>query len=274
MRIDAHQHFWKISRGDYGWLTPEVGCIYRDCLPDDLHPKLARNHIDKTVLVQAAPTLEETRFILELANHCDFVAAVVGWVDMEAANAPDIISSLAEQPKLVGLRPMFQDVADPDWMLSQSLAPAFEAMLEHKLKLDALVLPHHLANLLELLCRYPDMDCVIDHCAKPRIAYGEIDQWADDMRNLASNTRAFCKLSGLLTETGGKSDAHILIPYADTILKAFGPEWVMWGSDWPVLEMNSDYDSWCKISAQLASGYNKVEIDSIFGGTACRFYGI
>jgi len=138
--VDSHQHFWRIDRGDYGWLTPQVGPIYRDCLPEHLAPQLARAGVGTTVLVQAAPTVAETRYLLELAHQHPFIAGVVGWVDFESPDAVETIAKLAEDPQLLGLRPMIQDIPDPDWMLDTGQAPAFEAMLDHGLVFDALVL--------------------------------------------------------------------------------------------------------------------------------------
>ena len=137
--VDAHQHFWRLDRGDYGWLTPQLAPIYRDYLPEHLAPQLASAGVGTTVLVQAAPTVEETRFLLELAHQHSYIAGVVGWVDFESADAAETIAKLAEDTQLLGLRPMIQDIQDPDWMLDTGLAPAFESMLDHGLVFDALV---------------------------------------------------------------------------------------------------------------------------------------
>jgi len=151
--VDSHQHFWRLDRGDYGWLTPQLAPIYKDCLPEHLAPRLARNGVGTTVLVQAAPTVEETRFLLGLAHEHSFIAGVVGWVDFESPDVADTIAELAADPQLLGLRPMIQDIPDPEWMLDTGLAAAFEAMLDHGLIFDALVLPKHLSTLLELTAR-------------------------------------------------------------------------------------------------------------------------
>ncbi len=172
--IDAHQHFWRIARGDYGWLTPALAAIYRDFGPADLAPILARHGIDATILVQAAPTVAETRFLLDLAGETPFVAGVVGWAPFAAADAADRIARLAEEPKLVGLRPMVQDEADDDWLIRPALGPAFDAMIAHGLVFDALVLPRHLPRLLRVLERHPDLVVVVDHGAKPRIRDGAL----------------------------------------------------------------------------------------------------
>ena len=157
MRIDAHHHLWEIARGDYGWLTPDLAPIHRDFTMSDLAPILARHGIQATILVQAAPTEAETRYLLALAARHPVVAGVVGWADFAAADAPDAIARLAADPRLVGLRPMVQDILDDDWLLRPDLVPAFEAMVRHDLVFDALVLPRHLPRLLAVARRHPDL---------------------------------------------------------------------------------------------------------------------
>ncbi len=194
MRIDAHQHFWRRDRGDYHWLTPALAPIYRDYLPADLAPQLAAAGIGRTILVQAAATVAETRFMLDLARENAFIAGVVGWVDFESADAPVAIDELARNSALVGLRPMIQDIPDTEWMLRESLEPAFESMIDHGLVFDALVKPPHLPALLELAARYPDLSMVLDHGAKPPIASGDVSAWKRDVALLARNTPMVCKL--------------------------------------------------------------------------------
>ncbi|MCP1168552.1 amidohydrolase family protein [Limimaricola litoreus] len=270
MIIDAHQHFWRLERGDYGWLTPELAPIYRDFGPSDLAPHLARQGIGGTVLVQAAPTLAETEYLLELAGESDVVRGVVGWVDFEATSAPEEIARLARHPKLVGLRPMIQDIADDDWMLDPVLAPAFEAMIRHDLTFDALVLPRHLPRLRRLLARHPDLRCVIDHGAKPEIAAGRFDAWAGEMAALARETRAWCKLSGLLTEAGEGAGRAELEPYVAHLVAQFGPARLVWGSDWPVLTLAASYEAWFEMARSLIP--DAEDRRAVFGGNAAGLY--
>lgn len=176
-RIDAHQHFWSVARDDYGWLTPELKPLYRDFLPADLGPELDRHQIAATILVQAAPSVAETRFMLSLADDHSFIKGVVGWVDFERPDAPQQIAELASHAALVGLRPMIQDIADPDWMLQSALTPAFQALIAQDLTFDALTLPPHLPNLIQLLQRHPDMRVVINHGSKPLIRDGLMQPW-------------------------------------------------------------------------------------------------
>src|SRR5262245_38377134 len=214
VRIDAHQHFWRISRGDYGWLNAaEHPDIYRDFLPSDLAPLLELDGIDKTILVQAAPTSAETEFLLEIAAGTPFVAGVVGWVDLTSSEAPARIEQLARHDKLVGLRPMLQDIPDVEWMLRPDVTTAVQAMARCGLRFDALALPQHLPVLERFLDRHPDLPVVVDHGAKPDIANDGLKAWADALRAVAQRETAFCKLSGLATEAGPGWTASQLAPY-------------------------------------------------------------
>ena len=268
MKIDAHQHFWALSRGDYGWLTADIAPLYRDFQPSDLRPLMADCGIDGTVLVQAAPTPAETTYMLSLAAENDFILGVVGWVDFEAADAPAQIATLAENPKLVGLRPMIQDIADDNWMLNPALAPAFEAMIAHDLTFDALVLPRHLKNLATLLERHPTLRTVIDHGAKPEIRDGKFDDWADGMATLASETSAYCKLSGIVTEANADWTAADIAPYITHLLSSFGPDRIIWGSDWPVSTLAATYRQWHDVALEFVGSDHA----PIFGGNAQKAY--
>jgi L-fuconolactonase len=271
--IDAHQHFWRLDRGDYGWLTPDFKAIYRDFLPEHLAPQLKRAGIHASVLVQAAPTVEETRYLLSLAQAHPFIAGVVGWVDFEDANVAETIDVLAADEKLVGLRPMIQDIADTEWMLEERLAPAFESMIDHGLVFDALVLPKHLPALRDLVVRYPELDMVLDHGAKPPIATGDLAGWKREISALASETPMVCKLSGLVTEAG-RADAAALRDAFDHLLATFGPERLMWGSDWPVCELVCSYDDWRTTSDELLAALAPHQRDLINGEVARKTYGI
>ncbi|PXF30261.1 amidohydrolase [Pokkaliibacter plantistimulans] len=272
MRVDAHQHFWQIERGDYGWLSPELGVLYRDYLPEDLLLLLAQQQIDATILVQAAPTLAETEYLLTLAEQYEQVAGVVGWVDFASPEAVADIQRLARHPKLLGLRPMLQDIADTDWMLGAALHPAYEALIEADLVFDALVTPRHLPGLLQLLQRYPAMRVVIDHAAKPQIRDAAFQPWAEQMALLASETQAYCKLSGLVTEASAQWTVSDLQPYVNVLLNTFGSERLLWGSDWPVCLLAADYAQWRQASEQLLAGVENT--DGIFGLNAVRVYGV
>jgi L-fuconolactonase len=274
MRIDAHQHFWALGRGDYAWPTPGLRAIYRDFGPADLAPLLDEAGIDGTVLIQATPTLEETHFLLDLAAHHSFVKGVVGWVDFEAAEAPGIIADLARNPLLKGLRPMVQNIADDNWMLRDHLSPAFDAMVKAQLVFDALILPRHLPVLSRLISRRPALRAVIDHGAKPAIATNAFDTWAEDIARIARDTNVSCKLSGLWTEAGDDTGAKYIEPYIDHLLACFGPRRILWGSDWPVLALAGDYGDWHAQCRTFAAHYPTADQNAIFGDNARGLYGL
>ncbi len=270
--IDAHQHFWTTKRDDYGWLTPEDATLYRDFGPDDLAPLIGGAGISRTVLVQAAPTVAETRFLLGIADRTEWVAGVVGWVALDEPGVEAHLDSLLRSPHLRGVRPMIQDIPDDDWMLREALAPGLQALRERALCFDALVHPRHLPRLLELLRRHPELRTVVDHAAKPEIRAGGFDGWAEDIAAVAGETDAFCKLSGLVTEAAPDWRPEDLRPYVAHLVECFGPERLMWGSDWPVVELAGGFERWRDASLALLSELDEEGRAAILGDTASRFY--
>lgn len=268
MLIDAHQHFWLLKDRGGGWPPPDLEAIYRDVLPSDLVPEIKKAGVTGTVLVQSLPSVDDTHFMLGLAEENDFILGVVGWVDMKAADASDVIADLAKAPKLKGLRPMLQDISDENWIDDPKLEPAVEAMIANHLVFDALVLEPHLSALHAFARHHPSLPVVIDHGAKPRIASGHFSDWRHAMLRLAELDNVACKLSGLLTEAGDQ-DPRALRPYIETILELFGSERVIWGSDWPVLLLAGCYGSWLTQCREIVPS---ADHDAIFGGNARRFY--
>ncbi|SHJ13664.1 L-fuconolactonase [Shimia gijangensis] len=273
MKIDSHQHFWSLARGDYGWLTPELEQIYRDFTPGDLGPLLNSAGIDKTIVVQATDTVAETEFLLELADAHDFIAGVVGWIDMEAENAIGTLERLAQNPYFKGIRPMIQSIEDDEWILKPELDPVFDALQNMGLAFDALVLPHHLPHLLTRLARNPSLKCVIDHAAKPDLRGGNLEVWRRGMLRLANETNCFCKFSGLVTEAHTGCSPQDLKPATDLILSAFGANRLMFGSDWPVLNLAKDYQGWADMVATI-TGYSGDDAAAFWGRNASLFYDI
>lgn len=270
IRVDAHHHFWRLSRGDYAWLTPDLP-IHRDYTLDDLRPLLG--DITATVLIQAAPTEAETDFMLDVArNSSGLVRGVVGWTDFIGNDAPQRIATMATEPLLKGLRPMLQDIADTDWILRAGVRPALQAMATAGLRFDALVQPRHLPALLELCARQPNLRLVIDHGAKPPIANGGWQPWARDIRRVAQETLALCKLSGLVTEAASHWRVDDVRRYSDHLLDCFGPDRLMWGSDWPVVNLAGGYNRWRETSFTLLDDLSLAEQDAILGCTALKFY--
>lgn len=272
MSIDAHFHCWRLARDDYGWLTPALAPIYRDVAVTDWQAQSALHGVTGGVLVQAAPTGAETHFLLEQADAHPAVLGVVGWVDLGADDAPAHIETLARHPCLKGLRPMLQDMNDARWILQPALAPALRAMSDCGLVFDALIKSVHLPHMVTLAGRYPDLRLVIDHAAKPDIAAGEWQPWADGIAQLASETRATCKLSGLLTEAGRAPMPGAVRRWGEHVLACFGASRVVWGSDWPVLELSGSYGQWWSETQQLLAYLSPQEQAAILGENAKRLY--
>lgn len=274
MKIDAHQHFWLLERGDYSWLTPDLAPLYRDFAPADLLPLLESNNIDGTVLVQAAPTVAETRYMLSLAESHGFIKGVVGWVDFEADDVLETFSELAEHPKLVGLRPMIQDIENDAWMLNETFTPVYQEMIKRNLVFDALTLPQHLSNLNQLIKRHPSLNIVVDHASKPEIETDKFDTWAKQMAEIATHSNVSVKLSGMVTEAGADWTVERLKPYVDHLLEHFGTHRIIWGSDWPVCTLASEYTQWCNATEGLLSGLSDADIVDILGHNAIRVYSL
>ena len=277
-RIDAHQHYWSVAYQDYGWLRPtsELKAIHRDFGPADLWPHLDAAAIDATVLVQAAPSEDETWRLLRLAAAPGSrVAGVVGWCDLLAADAAQRVGRLAAQPRLVGLRPMLQDLDDPRWILQPALRPAIEAMVRHGLVFDALVKG---AAQLDALCAFAEehgeLRIVLDHGGKPSIASGALSEWRTDISRLARAPNVWCKLSGLVTEAGAGWRVADLRPCVQHLLTEFGAEWLLWGSDWPVLNLAADYGAWWLASVELLGGLTAAQREQVFGRNAVQCYGL
>ena len=275
MKIDSHQHFWNPARGDYDWMPKGdavLDLVYR---PSDLTATLARHQIDGTVLVQAAATVAETEYMLGLADATDFIKGVVGWVDFEKPSDAKVLERLKSHPKFKGVRPMIQDIPDDDWMLRADVQWGYAALADLDLTFDALGFPRHLANFLTVLKRYPKLRVVIDHCMKPQIrdhSAANFTFWAEGMARLAGETGAFVKFSALITEANADWSVAALRPYVEHILRVFGPERIMWGSDWPVCRLRAEYDGWLSAAQSLTEHLAPTEQARIYGGTAAQFY--
>jgi L-fuconolactonase len=272
MRIDAHHHLWTLARGDYGWPTPDLAPIYRDFRLADLLPLLSSAGIDGTILVQAAPTEAETIFLLDIADDADVVCGVVGWIDFDAADAAARLDALCRRKLLVGLRPMVQDIPDDDWLLGPALAPSLAAMEERDLIFDALVLPRHLTRLLRLVDTHPDLQFVLDHCAKPRLAGGDLAAWNEDIAEIAQRPNIVCKLSGLVTEAAADWQVADLRQAVDHVRACFGSNRLLWGSDWPVVDLVGGYANWFAAAKALLADLSPDEKADVFGNNAARIY--
>ena len=274
--IDAHCHFWNPARGDYGWLMSgpdSLDTLRRVFAPADL---AALNGSARVVAVQAADSVAETEYLLELAAQNSQIVGVVGWVDLSSDSAAQDIARLAQNPRLRGLRPMLQDITDSRWILTAPKDSTIAAMIAHGLRFDALVQTRHLAPLAEFAARWPDLPIVIDHCAKPVMGGALATEWMGGMAALADQPQVMCKLSGLLTElpAGYADPLAALRPVVDLVLKLFGPDRVMWGSDWPVLTLAASYQEWADMAAALLAGVSAADRAAIMGRSAAAFYGL
>lgn len=275
MQIDAHHHFWNPARGDYGWMPEDNATLNRIYGPADLAPHLTAAGITHTVLVQAAPSIAESEYMLGIADATPHVAAVTGWVDFENKADHAELERLSGHPAFKGVRPMIQDIPDDDWMLRPDVQWGFEAVTALGLRFEALGFPRHIDNFLKLLTRHSEMKVVIDHCMKPDIAAGDgvgFRAWADGMSRLARDTAAFCKFSALITEANPNWTTEDLRPYAEHVITVFGAERVMWGSDWPVCRLAGEYADWRAAALDLTAGCSDAEKAAIYGDTANRFY--
>jgi L-fuconolactonase len=264
--IDAHQHFWQLGRFDYPWMSKDLGVLYRDYLPDELAPILHQHHITKTVLVQASNSIAESRWLLGLAESHDFIAGVVGWVDLKNAEIPT-------HPKFKGVRHLVESEPNDDWLVQPSVLSGLQKLSVNELTYDLLVHTRHLKHVPVVAESCPDLKLVIDHLAKPPIARNEIHEWSRAFKPLARYPNIYCKLSGLVTEANWNS-WHVddLRPYVDCALEAFGPERMMFGSDYPVCLLAASYDRVLDGFLEILKDLSDADREKIFASNAAKFY--
>jgi L-fuconolactonase len=270
MIVDAHQHFWDPARGDYGWLKPD-NPIHRVFSPADLRPLMDQTGVDATILIQAAPTPQESDYMLGIARHTPWILGVVGWIDLAASDAASQLRRRAKDPLFLGVRPMLQDLDDPHWILQSSLTPALEAVAGCGMVFDALILSHQLPAITQLAQRHPLLSIVLDHAAKPQLG-GDLTSWMSDIRQLAGLPNVTCKLSGLLTELRPGGQREDVIRAMDLLFDLFGAERLLWGSDWPVLSLAGEYQDWFELTRSAIAGRDPTAIPGVMGGNALRIY--
>lgn len=271
--IDSHQHFWQVGRFDYPWMTSDLGVLYRDYLPDELASILARNSVEKTVLVQASNSLAESRWLLNLADQNSFVAGVVGWVDLMSPDVDAQLRELAAHPKFKGVRHLVESEPQDDWLVQPAVLSGLKRLSTYGLSYDLLVHTRHLKHIPRVAESCPELALVIDHLAKPPIAKNEIDEWSEAFKPLASYPNIHCKLSGLVTEANWTSwQTDDLRPFVEFALESFGPERLMFGSDYPVCLLASSYDRVLASFQEILKSQNDDEREKIFSTNAARFY--
>jgi L-fuconolactonase len=275
MRIDAHQHFWKYSPALYGWISDAMPELKQDFLPENLQPLLAAEGFDGSIAVQARQDLDETQWLLELANQNDFIKGVVGWVDLSSSELPHVLDRLANNLKFVGVRHLLQDEPDDEFMLRPEFRRGISRLAEHGLAYDLLLHPRHLPIAAQLVNEFPQQRFVLDHIAKPGIAAGLLKPWDRDIRELAKFENVCCKLSGMVTEAQWKQwKPEDFRPYLDVVFEAFGTERLMIGSDWPVCTLSAGYSDTIGLIEKLIGDLPLQQRNSVLGNNCARFYNL
>jgi L-fuconolactonase len=273
MRIDAHQHFWKIGRFEYPWMPAGSSRLQRDFLPEDLRPILSRNNFDGSIAVQATTDAAEVEWLLDLATQNEFVLGVVGWIDLTSDRAGDVLDRLQSHPKFKGVRHPVEDETDDRWLIRPDVLRGLEELERRRIPYDLLIRPRHLPLVLEIAERFPDLPLVIDHMAKPPIRTGVLDGWAQDLERVAAIPHVYVKLSGMITEADWKTwTAEHLKPFAQHAWNVFGAERCIFGSDWPVC---SQAGIWKEVLAGFTQALGPIRKEiraGVMGENAARFY--
>jgi L-fuconolactonase len=274
--VDAHHHLWKVSRGDYDWMSPDMPVLARDYLIEDLEPHLRKAAVARTVLVQAAQTEAETDFLLELASQSDVIAGVTGWLDMGDPGFPARLEHYRRHPKFVAVRPMLQELDDDAWILRPVVLENLRHLAALKFPFEFLTFPRHLPHVFQALEAVPGLHAVIDHLSKPPIASGELEPWASLIARVARFPNVYCKLSGMVTEADhARWSPDSLAPYVHHVVDVFGVDRLMFGSDWPVCRLAAEYAEVVNaLRTVLSTRLGPPDIDKIFRVNAERFYGL
>jgi L-fuconolactonase len=273
MNIDAHQHFWIHNRSEYSWIDDSMAALRRDFLPNDLEPELKANGFQGSVVVQTRQTLEETRWLLDLAERSSSILGVVGWVDLGAPDIRPQLKLLTRNPRLVGIRHIVQSEPDDRFLLQPAFLRGISAMEEFDLAYDILIYPKHLPVAADFVQRFPRQRFVLDHLAKPPIKSGEIEPWADGIRRLAAFPNVFCKLSGMVTEADHQHwKPEQMTPYLDIAFQSFGPGRLMIGSDWPVCLVAASYTRVVELIKDYIVRRSPESLADVLGGNAQRFW--
>jgi len=273
MHIDAHQHFWVYDPREYGWIDDSMAVLRRDFLPHDLKPELDRAGFQGSVAVQARQTIEETRWLLELAASSPFVLGVVGWVDLQSPDVRSQLQAFAQNPKLVGIRHIVQGEPDDRFLLRPEFMRGIAALEEFDLAYDILIYTRHLTVAAEFVRQFPRQRFVLDHLAKPPIKSGGLQPWAHGIEELAAFPSVTCKLSGMVTEADWRHwKPEHMKPYLDVAFKCFGPQRLMIGSDWPVCAVAAPYSRAMSVAKDYLARFSAADQEAVLGGNAQRFW--
>ena len=273
MIVDSHQHFWQVGRFEYPWMSPDLGVLYRDYLPETLDPILKEHSVAKTILVQASNSLAETDWLLRLADHHQFIGGVVGWVDLKDAGMTAALEVFKANPKFKGVRHLVESEPIEDWLAQPEVIRGLQTLEQHGTSYDLLVHTPHLKHVKTVAEACPELRLVVDHMAKPPIRSGEVTEWAKALKEVAAYPNISCKLSGLVTEANLDSwDVEDLRPYVERALEFFGPGRMMFGSDWPVSLLAASYGQVLDAFQLLLRELSDEERAMVFGGNATKFY--
>lgn len=273
MIIDAHHHLWQFNTEDYGWMDDSMSVLRKDYLPPDLEAQLGAAGVGGTVVVQARQKLEETEWLLSLAEQNAFIRGVVGWVDLRSGDLDRQLEKYAVNPLLVGVRHVIHDEADDDFMLRPAFTRGIEKLAGHGLTYDLLLFPKHLTRAVELASMFPDQKFVLDHISKPFIKAGLLDPWREDLEALAAQPNVWCKISGMVTEADLDNwKAEDFLPYMDVVVEAFGTDRIMLGSDWPVCRLAGEYKEVMAIGQAYFSRFSEGDRKKVFSENALSFY--
>jgi L-fuconolactonase len=275
MRIDAHQHFWRYDPQRDGWITDQMSELKRDYLPDEFMGELAANDMDGCVAVQADQSERETLFLLDLAAQHSAIAGVVGWADLRSPDLPKRLEYFSQFKKLRGFRHIVQAEPDDGFLLRDDFRRGIASLQEFGFTYDILIYPKQLPAAIALVENFPKLRFVLDHMAKPNIKAGQSTAWAVQMKALALNPNACCKLSGLVTEADWQHwRTDDFRPYFDVVFEAFGPDRLMFGSDWPVCLLAGTYRKVKQLVADYTRHFTDADQKKIFGSNAVHFYGL
>ena len=271
--IDSHHHLWKYNPNDYGWMTGEMESLRRDFLIPDLKPLMQAAGVTGLVAVQARQTLQETEWLLELAAKHEEIQGVVGWAPLVEADVGEVLSKLAANPALKGVRHVLHDEPDEDYMLRPDFNNGVRQLGRFGLTYDILIFEKHLPQTVRFVRQHPEQVFIVDHIAKPRIRDGALSPWREGLMELASFANVYAKISGMVTEARWHEwTASDLAPYFDVVLNAFGPKRLMFGSDWPVVNLACDYQGWANVFCGFIGRLSPDEQERICTGTAAAVY--
>ena len=275
MRIDSHQHFWKYSIEEYGWINDQMSILKRDFLPEDLFQELSSNDIDGSIAVQARQNLDETEWLLKLAEEYTFIRGVVGWLDIRSPKFKHQLEKYTRRNKLVGIRHVVQDESDDRFMLRSEFIEGIRLLENYDLVYDILIFENQLPAAIELVTRFPNQRFVLDHIGKPKISYNLLDPWKSLMTELADYPGVYCKVSGMVTEADWNNwKKEDFLPYLDTVFDVFGANRIMFGSDWPVCTVAASYNKVIEIVQDFIKQFSSDDQEKILGKNASKIYNL